>query len=147
MPKGLRLQAIPSDPRLARLLTDPVTPARLDYGTDTYRTPTALRRHLHTRDATCIGPACHHPATGTEADHTVNYREAGPDGQPGTTSHTNLGSTCERIHNAKTRGGWALSQPTPGTFIWTSPTGRTYTRTVRPLIHGWPATDDQDGET
>ena len=140
-------EQVPPDPRLKRLLTDPVTPARLDHGTDTYRTPTALRRHLHTRDATCIGPACHHPATGTEADHTVNYDEAGPDGQPGSTSHTNLGSTCERIHNAKTHGGWALSQPTPGTFIWTSPTGRTYTRTVRPLIHGWPEswpeTDDQ----
>jgi hypothetical protein len=85
----------PDDPRLARLVTDPVTPARLDYGTDTYRSPTELRRHTHTRDATCIGPACHHPATGTEIDHTINYAEPGPDGQPATTSHTNTGSTCE----------------------------------------------------
>ena len=136
-------EPIPSDPRLARLLTDPVVPARLDHGTDKYRPGAALRRHIHCRDASCIGPACHHPATGTDLDHTINYREPGPDGQPGTTSHTNLSSTCERIHNAKTHGGWTLSQPTPGTFTWTSPTGRSYTRTVRPLIHGWHESNDQ----
>jgi hypothetical protein len=138
------LKPFPPDTRLARLLTDPLTPARLDHGTDTYRTPAPLARHVHTRDATCIGPACHHPATGTETDHTINYAETGPDGQPGSTSDTNTGSTCERIHNAKTHGGWTLSQPTPGTFIWTSPTGRTYTRTARPLIHGWNNTTPPD---
>lgn len=140
-----------ADPRLSRLLTDPVTPARLDHGTDRYRPGTALSRHVHARDATCIGPACSHPAIGIQLDHTINYGQPDTASRPGrrggreqlgTTSDTNLGSACERVHNSKTHGHWRLDQPQPGLFVWTSPTGRTYIRRTRPLVHGWH--DDQD---
>lgn len=60
-----------------------------------------------------------------------------PDGVLGATDAGNLGSTCERIHNAKTHGGWQLRQPRPGVFDWTSPTGRIYRIHARPLIPGW----------
>ncbi|MFP5345734.1 MAG: hypothetical protein ACLGIA_01700, partial [Actinomycetes bacterium] len=58
-------------------------------------------------------------------------------GRVGTTSDGNLGSLCERMHNAKTHRGWQLDQTTPGSFIWTSPTGRTYRRKVRAVVLGW----------
>ncbi|HEX5533870.1 MAG TPA: hypothetical protein VFX33_09040 [Actinomycetales bacterium] len=175
------------DPRLARLFTEPVTSGVLDYGTTRYRPPAHLRDHVITRDATCIGPACHHPAAGSQLDHTINYDEANYDGAQtdgahadgahadgahadgahademryderglhssrdaragsrrrrgraarGTTADYNLGPLCIRWHNAKTHGRWQLRQPQPGLFIWTSPLGRTYTRTARPLIPGW----------
>ncbi len=108
---------------------------------DGYRPTSGLRRHVQTRDATCIGPACFHPAAGTQLDHTQNYGVVA-DGSTARSSPDNLGSVCERIHNAKTHGGWRLEQPTPGTFTWTSPTGRTYPRASRPLVHGWGSGDD-----
>jgi hypothetical protein len=112
-------------------------PATLDHGTDRYRPTTAQRLHVQIRDATCLGPACHHPARDTQLDHTINYAETDEHGRLGTTSDDNLGSLCERVHNAKTHGDWHLQQPSPGTFTWTSPTGRTYTRTARPVVPGW----------
>ncbi len=132
--------APPPDGRWARLLAGlptslPPVP-RPDEGVDAYRPTAQLRRYVHSRDATCIGPACHHPAAGTQLDHTVSF---GP--PTGSTSHDNLGSVCERIHNAKTHGGWLLEQPEPGTFTWTSPTGRSYARPARPLVHGWTGDD------
>lgn len=30
------------------------------------------------------------------------------------------------MHRAKTHGGWRLTQPHPGTFLWTSPLGFGY---------------------
>jgi len=92
---------------------------------------------VHTRDQTCIGPACEHLTRGTDLDHTVNHGEPGPDGRLGTTTDGNLGSPCRRAHDSKTHGGWHLNQPTPGTFVWTSPTGRTYRIDARPLVPGW----------
>ncbi len=130
-------QRLAQDVRWERLLTDPVSPVRLDHGTERYEPPPALRRRVHSRDATCIGPACEHTARGTQLDHTVDFARPGPDGALGTTSEANLGSACRRVHGAKTFGGWRLEQPTPGTFTWTSPTGRRSTRTVRPLVPGW----------
>jgi hypothetical protein len=124
------VEAIVAAPRWQALLTDPVRASFADDGT-TYRPSPRLRRYVQTRDDGCIGPACHHPAAGTHLDHTIDHHEGGP------TSADNLGPECERVHNAKTHGGWRLRQPRPGWFEWTSPTGRTYQRAARPLIPGW----------
>lgn len=129
-------QPIPGDPRWQWLLGDVVEPAYPDDGSR-YRPSVRLRRHVNTRDATCIGPACFHPALGTQLDHTINHGEQDASGAVGATTDGDLGSVCERMHNAKTHGGWRLEQPSPGTFIWTSPTGRTYLRVVRALVPGW----------
>jgi hypothetical protein len=125
------------DPRLDRLTSAPVITNPLDYGTSRYRPPKHLRDHVHTRDATCIGPACHHPAGGTQIDHTTNFGEADASARRGATAHYNLGSPCIRWHNSKTHLGWRLEQPAPGHFIWTSPLGRTYARVARALVPGW----------
>ena len=129
--------ATTGDPRWEKVLGAPVVPARLDHGTTRYVPPAPLRLHVQTRDATCIGPACHHPARRTQLDHTVNFGERDDHGVLGTTSDINLGSTCVRIHNAKTHGGWRLAQTSRGNFTWTSPTGRRYGVHARPLVPGW----------
>jgi hypothetical protein len=41
----------------------------------------------------------------------------------------NLGGACRTHHQVKQRPGWHLEQPEPGTFIWVTPAGRTYTVT------------------
>jgi hypothetical protein len=93
---------------------------------------------VHARDGGCIGAACHHPTRGTQLDHTLDWHAGGK-----TAAH-NFGSQCQRVHNAKTHGGWHLEQPTPGTFVWTSPTGRRYTRRAKPLLPGWrPREEDE----
>ncbi len=125
------------DHRLALLHALPMTPTRLDHGTTRYSAPPPLRLHVLTRDAGCIGPACHHPPSAPQLDHTTNYGEQDVHGLVGTTGHQNLGAVCDRVHDAKTHGGWELTQPTPGRFLWTSPTGRSYARPARALIHGW----------
>ena len=130
--------AVAADPRWQHLFDVPLRPSYTDDGTR-YRPSERLRRFVHTRDATCLGPACHHPAATTQLDHTINHGEADENGVEGTTTAGDLGSLCDRIHNAKTHGGWLLRQVSPGEFAWTSPTGRVYLRHARPLIPGWRA--------
>lgn len=134
------------DPRWGPVLTDPPTGAALDDGTTRYRPSPALRGHVQARDAVCIGPACQHSARGGQLDHTLEFGRRAPDGRVGTTSEGNLGAACVRWHNAKTHGGWQLEQPTPGTFVWTSPTGRTHTRRARPLLPWWPPESTRGGD-
>ncbi|HZI96078.1 MAG TPA: hypothetical protein VFD41_00980 [Actinomycetales bacterium] len=129
--------------RLQDLLADPLTPSHSDDGSR-YRPSPRLRRHVHIRDATCLGPACHHPAAGTQLDHTINHGHHDDHGAEGTTTAGDLGSLCDRVHNAlihqpRAHGGWLLRQLSPGEFEWTSPTGRSYTRHARPLVPGWKA--------
>ena len=132
------VRAVVADPRWQHLFDVPLRPSYDDDGTR-YRPSSRLRRFVYTRDATCIGPACHHPAAGTQLDHSVNHGERDDAGTVGQTTDDNLGSECDRVHNAKTHGGWQLRQPAPGQFEWTSPTGRVYLRHARPLIPGWRA--------
>ncbi|MDJ0356908.1 hypothetical protein QMG52_12630, partial [Paenarthrobacter sp. PH39-S1] len=60
-----------------------------------------------------------------------------PDGTPlplGETSDTNLGPLCTADHHLKDDPGtgWTVTQPTPGVFIHTSPTGRVYPNNPEP---------------
>jgi hypothetical protein len=80
----------------------------LNHGTGRCVPPAALRRHVPTRDATCIGPACHHLGQHLQLDHTLTAREGG------STADGNLGPVCARVHNAKTHGDWQLVQANPG---------------------------------
>jgi hypothetical protein len=40
---------------------------------------------------------------------------------------SNLALLCRQRHQAKQARGWRLDQARPGTMIWTTPSGRTYT--------------------
>ena len=104
-----------------RMLTDPASGMLLDYGTTRYTPPVDLLDHVHARDGTCRFPTCSRPARLCQFDHTV------PAGRPGwSTSDRNGGPLSAGCHNGKTHAGWLLSQPEPGRFLWTAPTGHTY---------------------
>ncbi|MGH3977587.1 MAG: hypothetical protein ACRDRZ_01080 [Pseudonocardiaceae bacterium] len=80
----------------------------------------ALRRHTQIRDRTCTFIGCRRSATAAEQDHTHDHNLGG------VTIRANLGPACNHDHRVKHRGGWKVSQPDPGTFIWTSPLGGIY---------------------
>ena len=64
--------------------------------------------------------ACNAQALYSDLDHTVPY----PDGP---TDQCNLTPKCRRHHRTKQAPGWTVTQPTPGTTTWTTPSGRTHT--------------------
>ncbi|MFI2754794.1 DUF222 domain-containing protein [Cellulomonas sp. P22] len=113
-----------------RLVTDPLSGTVLDVGRTRYRPPADLAELVVARDRYCAAPGCSARAESCDLDHTVEFHRTAPDGNQGTTSAHNLGPLCRRHHQIKTDGGFRLSQPTPGTFEWTSPTGHQYR--VRP---------------
>jgi hypothetical protein len=122
------VREIAGDATWHRLLTDPESGALLDFGTKTYRPPAALRRFIKARDKTCRTPGCMQPADRCDIDHTKPFPE-------GPTSPCNCGLTCRRHHRMKQHPDWNLAQPTPGTFVLTTPTGRSYTREPEPAYH------------
>nr|KEP24489.1 hypothetical protein DA06_11085 [Georgenia sp. SUBG003] len=86
-------------------------------------------------------PACTHPARRAQIDHTKAWSAGG------TTDIDQLGSMCKRDHTTKTVGAFAVTQPEPGIFVWTTPSGHTYRRerngtttllAIRPPQHGTP---------
>ena len=85
-----------------------------------YQVPGRLREFLNIRDLTCRFPTCRQPAWRSDCDHTKPFDQGGP------TCSCNLGALCRYHHKLKQLAGWDLDQPAPGTFIWTTPTGRTY---------------------
>jgi hypothetical protein len=85
-----------------------------------YEPPPRLREFVSQRDLTCRFPTCRQPASRCDLDHTAPYD------QGGLTCTCNLGALCRYHHQLKQQPGWQLSQPTPGSFIWTTPTGRSY---------------------
>lgn len=115
-----------ADATWRRILTDPVSGALLDYGSGTYRPPANLSRHVRARDKTCRFVGCRQPAWRTDLDHTVPF-------PTGPTSHRNLGALCRRHHRVKHEGGWTLTQPEPGRFMWTSRAGHSYEVEVEPF--------------
>jgi hypothetical protein len=86
-----------------------------------YRPPPRLQECVTARDLTCRFRTCRQPAWRCDLDHTTPYD------QGGRTCACNLGSLCRLHHQLKQHPRWHLTQPTPGTFTWTTPTGRTYT--------------------
>ncbi|MCP2164241.1 HNH endonuclease signature motif containing protein [Goodfellowiella coeruleoviolacea] len=116
-----------------RLLTDPVSGALLDHGRRTYRPPVALADHVRTRDKTCRFPGCLRAAAQCDLDHHVPY----PDGP---TSAENLTTLCRHHHRLKHAAQWRSKRLDNGTVVWTSPTGREYSRASEPVLANGPAT-------
>ncbi|MBP2368694.1 HNH endonuclease signature motif containing protein [Pseudonocardia parietis] len=92
----------------------------------------ALRRHIEIRDRTCRYPGCRRPARKAQQDHTHEHRHGG------VTVETNLGALCIVHHSLKTAGHWRLTQPTPGTFRWTSPLRHSYLTRGEPVCPPLP---------
>jgi hypothetical protein len=86
-----------------------------------YRPSRTLRHLIKIRHRTCAHPGCRRPAQDCDLDHTTPYD------QGGRTCECNLSPLCRRHHQIKQAPGWHLLQPEPGTLIWTTPNGRSYT--------------------
>ncbi|GAA4794918.1 hypothetical protein GCM10023200_33710 [Actinomycetospora chlora] len=92
----------------------------------------ALARWIQARDRSCVFPPCRASAVVADIDHTR------PVAAHGRTLAGNLGPLCTHDHRLKHGYGWRLDQSSPGTFVWTSPTGHTYARPPRPVIPDLP---------
>ena len=88
-----------------------------------YRPPPRLRDYITARDRTCRNPRCRQPAWRGDLDHTIPFDDGG------LTCSCNLGAFCRTDHLLKHHPGWKVRQTAPGTFSWTTPSGRTFTTT------------------
>ncbi len=112
-----------------RWTTHPHTGQLLDRGATAYRPSDQLRAFIAARDRTCGFPGCNRPAAQCDCDHVVTYAHHGQ------TIRVNLGPLCRQHHNAKTHGLWRLTyHPDTGTKTWTSPLGKTYTKSTDPPL-------------
>ena len=90
---------------------------------DRYVPSRKLKHLVRARNQTCTAPACNAQAIYSDLDHTVPH----PDGP---TDQCNLTPKCRRHHRTKQAPGWNVTQPTPDTTTWTTPSGRTHTTTA-----------------
>ena len=85
-----------------------------------YRPSPSLAHLIQIRQQRCTAPGCRRPAAHCDFEHAIPYH------QGGRTCECNGGPCCRRHHRAKQAAGWRVSQPRPGTFVWTTPLGRSY---------------------
>ncbi|KQQ05637.1 MULTISPECIES: HNH endonuclease signature motif containing protein [unclassified Rathayibacter] len=116
-----------------RVLTDPDTGTVTSVGRTHRVPPPQMRLHLQLRDQTCRFPGCTRPASTSEADHTIEWRNGGD------TSLHNLASLCTAHHHVRHGDRWTYRLHPDGTTDWTTPTGRRVT-TPPPALPGRPPT-------
>ncbi|KQQ03810.1 hypothetical protein ASG06_10115 [Rathayibacter sp. Leaf185] len=114
-----------------RILTDPDTGAVASVGRTHRVPPQQMRLHLQLRDQTCRFPGCTRPASTSEADHTIEWRNGGE------TALHNLASLCTSHHHVRHGDRWTYRLHPDGAAEWTTPTGRRVT-TRPPLLPGGP---------
>jgi hypothetical protein len=104
---------------------EPIARDTCDHRTseDRYVPGRKLKHLIRARSQTCTAPACNHQAVDSDLDHTLPF----PDGP---TCQCNLTPKCRRHHRTKQAPGWTVTQPTPDTTTWTTPSGRTHTTTA-----------------
>lgn len=122
-------RAMAGDRDWVRWTTDPGTRRLLDRGARRYRPSGRLRAYVAAAARTCGFPGCGRPSDGCDTDHRTTFRRGGR------TIVVNLGPLCRTHHNAKTHGRWRVDyNPDTSTLTWTSPLGRTYTKTTDPPL-------------
>ncbi|HEX3614378.1 MAG TPA: DUF222 domain-containing protein [Sporichthyaceae bacterium] len=113
-------EAIATDARWRRILTDPADGSFLDLSPNTYAPSNPLGRFVRARDQRCRFPGCRQPADRCDIDHTISFLLGGR------TVRINLGSLCRAHHRVKHLPGWICSQEPDGTLTFTTPHGETY---------------------
>jgi hypothetical protein len=112
-----------------RWVIDPGTRALLDRGAHRYRPSDRLRAHITAAHTRCGFPGCSTPADRCDCDHRTTFHRGGR------TTVINLGPLCRQHHNAKTHGRWRLAyDPDTTVLTWTSPLGKTYTKSTDPIL-------------
>jgi hypothetical protein len=122
-------RAMAADRDWIRWTVDPATGQLLDRSAKSYRPSKKMLAFLAARDRTCGFPGCNRPAAQCDCDHVVTFAHHGQ------TIRVNLGPLCRQHHNAKTHGLWKLHyDPDTGIKTWTSPLGKTYTKSTDPPL-------------
>jgi Domain of unknown function (DUF222) len=122
-------RAMAADRDWIRWTVHPTTGQLLDRGAKTYRPSDPLRAFVADRDRVCGFPGCNRRAEQCDCDHVVTFAHHGQ------TIRVNLGPLCRQHHNAKTHGLWKLTyDPDTGIKTWTSPLGKTYTKSTDPPL-------------
>jgi hypothetical protein len=93
---------------------------------DAYEVPARMREAMNVRHPFEVFPWGTLRSRAADLDHTIAYRPPDDGGPPGQTRPGNLGPLARGHHNAKTHGGFRLYQPTPGTYLWRTPSGHWY---------------------
>ncbi|MFC5064300.1 HNH endonuclease signature motif containing protein, partial [Actinomycetospora atypica] len=91
---------------------------------------TALARWIDARDHQCVAPGCSKLARRCDHDHTLDWQYGGR------TQADELANLCRHHHRGKHTGRWHYTQPDPGRFQVTDPTGtvhHTASRVTNPL--------------
>jgi hypothetical protein len=100
-------------------ITDTETGQHLHNGVTRRRPSASQRRHIESRDRTCVFPGCRMPSTDCDIDHTVPFSEGGA------TCPCDNAPACRHDHRLKDQG-WAYTRLGDGRYQWTSPLGHTY---------------------
>jgi hypothetical protein len=79
------------------------------------------RRAAHIRDRGCVFPNCDAPVSWTDLHHVQHWRHGGP------TDLQNLACLCRRHHGVVHSKGWSMARGPDGSWVFTTPTGRTLT--------------------
>ncbi|SDB97123.1 hypothetical protein GA0111570_11271 [Raineyella antarctica] len=93
--------------------------------TDAYEVPPRMREQLNLAQPYEVSPFGSVRARHSDMDHTVPFAMGGE------TAPHNLGPLGRASHRARTHGGYALSQPTPGRWQWRTPRGQCFEVTNR----------------
>jgi hypothetical protein len=111
--------------RRLNVTLDPLARDSCDHGSaENCYTPSRKLKHLvRARNQTGTAPGCNAQAVYCDLDHTVPY----PDGP---TDQCNLTPKCRHHHRTKQAPGWKVTQPTPDTTAWTTPSGRVHHTTA-----------------
>jgi hypothetical protein len=93
---------------------------------DSYEIPQRLRDAVRLRDLADVFPFGSCTSATMDLDHTRSYRPMNRGGPPGQTSLAGLGPMTRHHHRVVTHGNWQKVQPSPGQFVFRSPTGRIF---------------------
>ncbi|MDY0912738.1 HNH endonuclease signature motif containing protein [Rathayibacter festucae] len=118
VPADIARELIRTAASFTRVLTDSDTGAVVSVGRTWRVPPPQMRLHLQLRDQTCRFPGCTRPASTSEADHTLEWRNGGE------TSLENLVSLCTSHHHLRHGDQWTYAKSDHGAIVWTTPTGR-----------------------
>ncbi|MWV49634.1 DUF222 domain-containing protein [Rathayibacter sp. VKM Ac-2803] len=132
VPAGIARELVGVGASFTRILTDPDTGTVASVGRTHRVPPPRMRLHLQLRDRTCRFPGCTRPASTSEADPTVEWRNGGE------TALDNLASLCMAHHHVRHGDRWTYRLHPDGTAEWTTPTGRRVTTRPAVVLPGPP---------
>lgn len=120
----------------SRVMVRPVLDLAAELSYTGYVAPPLLRLQRALLNAgQCAFPHCHRRARAGDVDHEVPYPRRGgsPFVEPGVersaqgrssaTTSSNTHMLCRKHHRAKTHGGWQVTSPAHGVWLWRSPAG------------------------